>query len=255
MSSQISPRVDYCIRRMHATEANDEDDDDDGEGHETIRLAAIGRAAVGKTCFLRRIVFDDYTGHRVKTRSVDYQTVTIRTRHPRYDRWTPIEVMDTIGDNDMWSANVSHLKRAAGVFLCFDATAPDSYEDCRRWYKMLREQNEWAVCMLVALKSDLYDAFDASDRWMGDYEMEQAAERIGCRAGFCAVSAQNNVGVAEALLRLADCAISTQQTLDDENAAGSARSSVGNVDIAKPFASSSSSRRNRKDGGACCGKQ
>lgn len=234
-----SPRVNYKLERLHPTEINLESDDEP----EVVRIAAIGDAAVGKTCFLTRVVFDMYNSERVKTRSVDYQKMTIRTRHPYYDRVTLLEVTDTIGDADMWSANVSHLKRAAGVFICFDATKPESYEECRRWYSLLRKQNEWAVCMLVALKSDLYDKAQNSDKWMGDYEMEQAADRIGCQAGFCAVSAQNNTGVAEAVLRLADSASSTQDSLDS-----CGRSTVGNVNISRPA-------DNKKDRPACCGKQ
>lgn len=178
--------------------------------YERITLAAIGSAGVGKTSFLYRLLRGEFNDKRVSTVSVDYMEKLIMARHPHYDEKIRVTLTDTIGDDKLWHACVTHLKRASGVFLCFDTTDSQSLDACKRWVELLRQDNEHAVCMLVGLKLDKYDELSKDKRWLDSIDLQAEAKRLGCEALACRVSSKSNTGIAEALVRLVDCAIEKQ---------------------------------------------
>jgi len=169
-----------------------------------ITLAAIGTANAGKTCFLYRLLHGKFDAKRVSTVSVDFMQKLVMAPHPTYDEKMRVTLTDTIGDDRMWHACVANLKRAQGVFLCFDMADQESFSDCKNWIKLLRGENTYAVCMLVGLKSDKYDELPADEKWMEQVDLRHEATKLGCIDSVCRVSSKLNTGTAEALMRLID---------------------------------------------------
>ena len=222
------------------------DSNDDYE-HESVDLAAIGTMNVGKTCFLFRIIENQYNDKRVATISVDYKKKYIFSSHPDYTRPTRVLLKDTIGEDRYWIACAPHFRNVAGVFVCFDATDQDSYGKCARFLELFRKENSYAACMLVGLKADAYESLPEVRKWMKDRDMVAAAAEQGYSAGFCLVSSKMNTNVAQAVVRLVDCAIKAEKDLVES--VDRERGNVGTVvDIAKV----PKDQNSQKSG--CCGK-
>lgn len=205
-----------------------------------VTLAAIGTANAGKTCFLYRLLHGRFDDKRVSTVSVDFMQKLVMAPHPEYDEKMRVTLTDTIGDDRMWHACVANLKRAQGVFLCFDMADEASFADCKNWMKLLRDENTHAVCMLVGLKSDKYDELPADDKWMQQVNLRHEASKLGCIDHVCRVSAKLDTGTAEAFMRLIDAVRESEAEFADIPARPGAS---GAIDIA---------RSKRTDTKKCC---
>ena len=201
--------------------------------YEHLYIAAIGNAAVGKTCFLYRLLNDAYDAKRVSTVSVDYQDKYLLAG-PDQETQTRVTLMDTIGDDRAWFACAAHMKRAVALFVCFDSTLKSSYERCAEWIRLLRKENEHAACLLVALKADLYEKLPDGQKWMSDFDMQKEARLLGCSIGFCMVSSMMNTGVKEALSLIVNAAVEAEQALAAEVHGSAKKRSSGAVNIAEP---------------------
>jgi len=211
---------------------NESHDDTD---HEAVGLAAIGKMGAGKTCFLFRLLRGEFDDKRVSTVSVDYQLKFVMSGHPEYVCPTRTVLKDTIGDSRAWHACAAHLKNVSGIFVCFDSSDPDSFDECRTWIEKLRSDNSYAECLLVGLKADLYEAQPEGQRWMDSMDMQKTARDMGCSVGFCLVSAKTNSGVAEAFVRLVDAALDAERKLSDEVGQSNIKRGKGRtVNLAQP---------------------
>lgn len=177
-----------------------------------LKVCLVGEPAVGKTCLVRRFVYDDFQG--------DY-TVTLGTRVAKKDlrlssvgrdtgRVTLL-IWDIMGQQGIREIlREAYFQGAEGVLMVCDVTRPETLPELAGWRRAVRDVAGEIPSYLLATKIDLRE-----EAKMREDDVKAVSENWMCPYGF--TSAKTGEGVEEAFEGL------THLILDDRTLPGAGR--------------------------------
>lgn len=163
---------------------------DDQELNLTIKHVLVGPGGVGKSKLLERIARGEWKEHAPyeSTVGIDFGIRTLHltesNTHPRCHYW------DTSGHPKFHSVSMSYYHNADALFLCFDASQPETLDACLKDYyvqKWIDTANKGVYVALVGCKLD--------KKKSDDEEMLRKLEGTGLPVHW--TSARDDTGVAE----------------------------------------------------------
>lgn len=117
-----------------------------------MKIITIGDSAVGKTCFLRRFIYDNYTDTQISTVAADYMSKTINVGKQK----VLLQIWDTSGQEVFRSIVSSYYKGAVGAIFVFDLKSQISFDNLNLWLHNVKELAEPnCVFILIGNKLDL----------------------------------------------------------------------------------------------------
>lgn len=117
------------------------------------QFITVGNSGVGKSSLLRREATGAFTTNFVCTLSIDFHVrmysmddqITVKAR-----------LWDTFGEERFSTLSPRYYKRANGVFICYDVTDENSFDQASVWYQSaLHHIPQGCLVCLVACKIDL----------------------------------------------------------------------------------------------------
>ena len=126
----------------------------------TYKIIVIGDSGVGKSNFIHRFLGKEYKPDSISTIGVElfskvYEAMYITGNKSCCDL-IRINIWDTAGQERYKSVASSYYKGSKGVFILYDTTKLDTFENTNDWIKDVNEFcNFKPTLMLVGTKSDL----------------------------------------------------------------------------------------------------
>jgi small GTP-binding protein len=120
----------------------------------SYKFILIGRAGVGKTALLKRLVDDTFNESLDSTVGVEFDSTLLVVD----DQKIRLQIWDTAGQEKFRSITKAYYRTAAGVLIVFDITDRKSFDQLPAWVNDVRTLcDPSAVCTLVGAKSDVAD--------------------------------------------------------------------------------------------------
>ncbi|CAD7968847.1 unnamed protein product [Amoebophrya sp. A25] len=138
---------------------DDSSDSDDEPEFEQVKVLVLGDGAVGKTSLIQRFAHDHFGQSYKQTIGVDFCTKRISFPSAP-QKQICLQIWDIGGQSIGGKMIASYLHKADAVFLCYDITSYQSFENLRDWLSLVREhcnkqEEEEPYVVLVGTKSDL----------------------------------------------------------------------------------------------------
>ena len=152
-----------------------------------MRIGLIGDESVGKSCFVARMVDDNFFSSYVPTIGVDFKFISTVID----DALCKTQIWDTAGQERSLPIATTVYKCFMGIMLLYDCTNEHSFHNIQTWSRRLKSHcQEDAITVLISNKSDCFE------RRVSAEEGEALAQDLGCRFFEC--SAKSGVNVEEA---------------------------------------------------------
>jgi len=120
----------------------------------------LGDEAAGKTCLVRRYMYDTFEEGIQATIGMDFQSKTVYLE----DRTLRLQLWDTAGQERFRSLIPSYIRDAAAAVVVYDITRRKCFDAVRKWVEDVRnERGSGVLIMLVGNKSDLASAREVSE--------------------------------------------------------------------------------------------
>ena len=157
-----------------------------------IKIIIIGESGVGKTCIIKRFVYDEHNSNEFPTSSLSFATKNINVSENGVEEEIKLEVWDTVGQEKYKAMAQIFFKNSNVVILVYDITNKESFEQLKNyWIDKINEYNSNDLTLAVAAnKSDLYMKEQVKEE-----EGREFAQKIG--AIFRLTSAKNGEGIKE----------------------------------------------------------
>jgi small GTP-binding protein len=157
-----------------------------------IKIIIIGESGVGKTCIIKRFVYDEHNSNEFPTSSLSFATKNINVSENGVEEEIKLEVWDTVGQEKYKAMAQIFFKNSNAVILVYDITNKESFEQLKNyWIDKINEYNSNDLTLAVAAnKSDLYMKEQVKEE-----EGREFAQKIG--AIFRLTSAKNGEGIKE----------------------------------------------------------
>ncbi|KAK2949731.1 putative GTP-binding protein ypt3 [Blattamonas nauphoetae] len=111
-----------------------------------FKIVLIGDSAVGKSNLLLRYTRNEFNVESQATIGVEFATRTIQ-----YDGKTiKAQIWDTAGQDRYRAITSAYYRGAVGALLVYDISNRDSFENCDRWLRELKEHADPSVQILMA---------------------------------------------------------------------------------------------------------
>ena len=115
-------------------------------------VVLIGDSGVGKSNLLSRFTRDEFNLESKSTIGVEFATKSIKTE----GKTIKAQIWDTAGQERYRAITSAYYRGAVGALLVYDISKANTFENCERWLKELRDHADAnIVIMLVGNKSDL----------------------------------------------------------------------------------------------------
>ena len=131
-----------------------------------IKIIVVGAIGVGKTCLFLRLNKNYFKESFLSTIGVDRITKTFKYKNEIYK----INIVDTAGQDRYRTLPAKYYINADGVFLLFDLTDKQSFNDLSLWMKELNkhvgnpgENKKGPVVYLLGNKLDKLDRVITTD--------------------------------------------------------------------------------------------
>lgn len=116
-----------------------------------MKFILIGNSLVGKSSLAWRYKFENYKEYTDTTVGVDVQTKTYEIFNNKIE----ILLWDTAGQETFQSISYSFYRDSIAVFLCFDFTNRQSFQDLPKWIElMIPYLPKYCRIVLVGLKNE-----------------------------------------------------------------------------------------------------
>ena len=157
-----------------------------------IKIIIIGESGVGKTCIIKRFVYDEHNSNEFPTSSLSFATKNINVSENGVEEEIKLEVWDTVGQEKYKAMAQIFFKNSNAMILVYDITNKESFEQLKNyWIDKINEYNSNDLTLAVAAnKSDLYMKEQVKEE-----EGREFAQKIG--AIFRLTSAKNGEGIKE----------------------------------------------------------
>ncbi|KAI9245511.1 ras family-domain-containing protein [Phascolomyces articulosus] len=156
-----------------------------------FKLLLIGSSGVGKTCLLMRFADGKYPEQYASTIGVDFKEKVINIADER----VKLQIWDTAGQERFRSIVSSYYKGAHGIFIVYDVTNRNSFNDIKLWLRDIDKYASDDVCkLLIGNKSDM------EQRQVTIAEGQELADSLGIP--FLETSAKDSANVDGAFLKM-----------------------------------------------------
>jgi len=120
--------------------------------HYHFKYIIVGDPGVGKTNFITRFCYNQFSLEPKVTVGVEYATKEIKA----YDDRITLHIWDTCGQENFRSISSTFYKGAVAALIMFDLTRRQTFENLEKWIKDVKDSSEENVAiMIVGNKSDL----------------------------------------------------------------------------------------------------
>lgn len=158
-----------------------------------LKTVIIGRSGVGKSSLMIRYCDNKFNDYHVNTIGVDFRFKTIALGNKR----VKLQIWDTAGQEKFRSISSTYYRGADAIFLVYDLTNPDSFQEIKEfWIKEVEKYGlEVPTLLLVGNKTDL-----EGQRAIEPFEDNKYSFQIGHtkkEARVVEVSAKEDRGVEE----------------------------------------------------------
>ena len=165
------------------------------------KFILLGDTGVGKTNIVSRIINDDFSMVTQSTISIEFGKKLINLNGKNYI----IQIFDTAGQEKYRAITKSYIKGAKGVFIVYDITKTNSFNNIDNWIDDVKQNNsDDCVIEIIGNKIDLVDQREVSFE-----EGKKKAEKYNSL--FIETSAYNNSNINEALNILLEDVIKCHQ--------------------------------------------
>jgi Ras-related protein Rab-1A len=117
-----------------------------------FKLILVGNSGIGKSSLLLKFCCDNFNDNYTSTIGVDFKVNTIELNN----KIIKLQIWDTAGQERFRSVISSYYRGAHGIFIMFDLTNIQSFNDIKIW---INETNKYAnskiIKLFVGTKSDL----------------------------------------------------------------------------------------------------
>ncbi|UCE09312.1 MAG: GTP-binding protein [Candidatus Thorarchaeota archaeon] len=121
-----------------------------------FKLVFLGEGAVGKTSLVGRYVYDSFEGDYLATIGTDIHVKMVTVD----DTVVKLVVWDIAGQDDFAQLRKAYYQNAAGAFLVFDTTRPETLERANDWIRALFDVTKEIPLVLLENKCDLESRLD-----------------------------------------------------------------------------------------------
>ena len=183
----------------------------------SIKLVLIGDSSVGKTCIFDRLTNFEFIEEQIATIGADKRDFAFTLDNGKEIK---IILWDTAGQERFRSVDIRTCKGAHGLFLVFDFTRRESFNNLVSWIREIKD-NFYDDDIIVVLFGNKIDI--EKENW--EITREEAKEYAkNNNLVFFETSAKTNQGINEGLNYIANKAYSLAEK----------RSGKRNIFIAKP---------------------
>ena len=117
-----------------------------------FKIIFIGDNGVGKTCLITRYTDGTFDQNYVLVQSVDFKNKIININ----DKQVKLQIWDTCGHERFYSILKSYCRCSDGIFLVYDVTNAQSFENIKKWIDSIKQcAKKDVVITLIGNKCDL----------------------------------------------------------------------------------------------------
>lgn len=159
----------------------------------TARIILIGDSGVGKSCIILRYLQNTFKEKLPCTAGVELAMKILNIEGDEIR----LQIWDTAGQERYRNVTKSFFKQAVGIFLVFDLTHRESFNNLGEWCHLIEENApEDTVITVLGNKNDL-----KKERVIKNEEINEFI--LIRNMNYYEVSAKNNTNIDEAFLELA----------------------------------------------------
>ena len=170
---------------------------DDSEMRLVINLVLLGDSKVGKTAFYNRFNNNKFQEDIVSTIGVDKYVSTFKYKgyEPKVTLW------DTAGQERYRSLSRSYYQNADGIFLLFDVTKKETFDNISIWMDQIKDNNKNQEKLTVYL---IGNKIDDLERYVDKSEAEEKSKFL--RLEYFEMSCKLNLNIMEVASKMIiDC--------------------------------------------------
>ena len=140
----------------------------------TYKLIIIGDSAVGKSCLMSRVMDEEFKIEHQVTIGVEFGSFCIKLD----EKVVKLQIWDTAGQESFRSVTRVFYKGSNVVFLCFDLTREDTFNNLGTWLGDIRTHAEADVLVyLIGSKADLEEQREVSKEQAKAFVDEHGIEK------------------------------------------------------------------------------
>lgn len=116
-----------------------------------FKIVMVGDSGVGKTNIMMRFSRNVFSQASKATIGVDFASRNILID----DKYIKIQIWDTAGQERYRAITSSYYRNSSGIMLVYDITNENTFENCEKWLKELRNNMGLSIpILLIGNKSD-----------------------------------------------------------------------------------------------------
>ena len=167
----------------------------------SLRFILVGNSSVGKTSIVDKYTENIFRDIHQSTMGVDYKIKIFEMKGFKIR----MNILDTAGQERYKSLAKIHFRNCNGIFLVFDLTCKQSFEDLEFWLNEIKStiDVENTKILIIGNKSDLKDIREVSDNDISEFVEKNKLKVVQ-------TSAKNGDKVKEAFEAMIDLVIENQ---------------------------------------------
>ena len=167
----------------------------------SLKFILVGNSSVGKTSIVDKYTENIFRDIHQSTMGVDYKIKIFEMKGFKIR----MNILDTAGQERYKSLAKIHFRNCNGIFLVFDLTCKQSFEDLEFWLNEIKStiDVENTKILIIGNKSDLKDIREVSDNDISEFVEKNKLKVVQ-------TSAKNGDKVKEAFEAMIDLVIENQ---------------------------------------------
>ena len=168
-----------------------------GQGY--LSFILIGDTEVGKTCFFNRYFKDTFSLEFLSTIGIEKESKLVKINQEIYK----ITLWDTAGQERFKSLPRKYYQNADGVFLLFDVTKEDTFNNVSNWINDVKQNSNLAGGGDGQQQTTLFllgNKIDSPDRIITKEQGEKLASSLGMK--YFEISCKINMNIPEVMSRM-----------------------------------------------------
>ena len=167
----------------------------------SLRFILVGNSSVGKTSIVDKYTENIFRDIHQSTMGVDYKIKIFEMKGFKIR----MNILDTAGQERYKSLAKIHFRNCNGIFLVFDLTCKQSFEDLEFWLNEIKSSIdvENTKILIIGNKSDLKDIREVSDNDISEFVEKNKLKAVQ-------TSAKNGDKIKEAFEAMIDLVIENQ---------------------------------------------
>ena len=172
-----------------------------------LKICFVGNSNVGKTSIILRFVKDKFDAEKITTTL----TGAYENKKLKIDTFTELnmQIWDTAGQERFRSLTSGFLRGSDGVFLVFDLSDSQSFEDLNSWLDEIKNSDIKTTCVKMLIGNKL----DVKKREIDDETAQKFAEEKGMK--YMSVSAKDGINILSMFETIGNSCLKAIQEDDD----------------------------------------